>query len=57
MARADEYRKNAAELLRMSLRSTSPSEKATLLEMAQKLIQLAEKENGAESKRTTKKEP
>ena len=48
MARADEYRRHAAECLRVAQRVTDPNDKALLIQMAEKWRELAEKveENG-----------
>jgi hypothetical protein len=43
MTRAEEYRKYAAELIRIAQQSQSPNDKAMLLEMAQRWRELAGK--------------
>jgi hypothetical protein len=43
MARADEYRRYAAECLRVAQTTNIPSDKAMMLEMAQKWRELAER--------------
>jgi hypothetical protein len=43
MARADEYRRYAAECLRVAQKTNNPSDKAMMLEMAQKWRELAER--------------
>jgi hypothetical protein len=43
MARAEDYRRNAAECVRLAQQIASPSDKATLLQMAQKWRELAER--------------
>jgi hypothetical protein len=49
MARADEYRRHAAECLRVAQRVSDPNDKALLIQMAERWRELAEKiaENGA----------
>jgi len=52
MARADEYRRYAAECVRVAQTSGNPNDKKMMLEMAQKWRELAEKverQNGAEA--------
>jgi hypothetical protein len=43
MARADEYRRHAAECLRVAQRVSDPNDKALLIQMAQRWRELAEK--------------
>ena len=43
MARADEYRRHAAECLRVAQRVTNPNDKALLIQMAENWRELAEK--------------
>jgi len=43
MARADEYRRYAAECLRVAQKTNNPSDKAMMLEMAQRWLELAER--------------
>ena len=52
MARADEYRRYAAECIRVAQTTGNPNDKKMMLEMAQKWRELAEKverQNGAET--------
>jgi hypothetical protein len=48
MTRAQEYRQLAAECLRVARQINSPSDKAILLEMAEKWRSLAEREEAKE---------
>jgi hypothetical protein len=53
MARADEYRRYAAECVRVAQATGNPNDKKMMLEMAQKWRELAEKverQNGGETK-------
>ena len=43
MARADEFRRYAAECLRVAQKTNNPNDKAMMLEMAQKWRELAER--------------
>ena len=43
MARADEYRRYAAECVRVAQTTSNPNDKQLMLEMAQKWRELAEK--------------
>ena len=43
MARADEYRRHAAECLRVAQRVSDPNDKALLIQMAERWRELAEK--------------
>jgi hypothetical protein len=43
MARADEYRRHAAECLRVAQRVSDPNDKALLVQMAERWRELAEK--------------
>ena len=43
MARADEYRRYAAECIRVAQATNNPNDKQMMLEMAQKWRELAEK--------------
>jgi hypothetical protein len=43
MARADEYRRYAAECVRVAQTTSNPNDKQMMLEMAQKWHELAEK--------------
>jgi len=49
MARADQYRQYATECLRVAQQTNNPSDKAMMLEMAQKWRELAEREDDTKS--------
>jgi len=52
MARAEEYRRYAAECIRVAQQIQNPSDKAMLLDMAQKWRELAEKVESKEGRQT-----
>jgi len=53
MARADEYRQYATECLRVAQHTNNPSDKAMMLEMAQKWRELAERSEREDDTKST----